>query len=321
MMLRWKVALAVGLLAMSGRGGEEAAAQGLQNRVTLEERDGVRIIQSNGIPDHPPGAFPNAGNPNTIREQDYTFRMPLAPGAAAKTTAVPPHLFGVAVNGVPFDPGTAEFWNRDPMSGWNYDALSGQIDLGLDGNNAHVQPNGAYHYHGVPMGLAKSRARGDDMTLVGYAADGFPLYAVFGYVDPEVPASGIAQLHSSYQIREGQRPGGTEGPGGKYDGTFTQDFIYVAGSGDLDECNGRVGVTPEYPQGTYYYVLTMEYPFIPRLWRGEPDASFQKQRPPIGGRDGRRGGPPGGGGGGGLGGRMPPSEGPGGGFPPPPDMR
>ncbi len=57
--------------------------------------------------------------------------------------------FGVALNGLPLDPGTAEFWHNDPN--WNYEAMSGKMDLGLDENNAHVQPNGAYHYHGLPM--------------------------------------------------------------------------------------------------------------------------------------------------------------------------
>ena len=57
-------------------------------------------------------------------------------------------------------------------------------------------------------------------------------------------------------------------PGGKYDGTFTADYEYVAGSGDLDECNGRFGVTPEYPQGIYYYCITEEFPQLARQWRG-----------------------------------------------------
>ena len=34
------------------------------------------------------------------------------------------------------------------------------------------------------------------------------------------------------------------------------DWNYVGGMGDLDECNGRWGPTPEYPEGTYYYVST-----------------------------------------------------------------
>jgi hypothetical protein len=96
----------------------------------------------------------------------------------------------------------------------------------------------------------------------------------------------VKQLTSSYRLKKGKRPAG---PGGTYDGTFIQDWEYVAGAGDLDECNGRTGVTPAYPQGTYYYVLTEKFPFIPRAFRGTPDASFDRRGPPPG-RPGRPGG-------------------------------
>jgi hypothetical protein len=39
----------------------------------------------------------------------------------------------------------------------------------------------------------------------------------------------------------GHAPSGSAGPGGNYDGTFVQDWEYAAGTGDLDECNGRTG--------------------------------------------------------------------------------
>ena len=55
---------------------------------------------------------------------------------------------------------------------------------------------------------------------------------------------------------------GPVAPAGAYDGTFVQDYEYRAGTGELDECNGRQGVTPEFPNGTYYYVLTDAFPFI-----------------------------------------------------------
>jgi hypothetical protein len=51
-------------------------------------------------------------------------------------------------------------------------------------------------------------------------------------------------------------------------GTFKQDWEYVAGSGDLDECNGRVGVTPEFPNGIYHYYATDTYPFLQRCVKG-----------------------------------------------------
>ena len=41
-------------------------------------------------------------------------------------------------------------------------------------------------------------------------------------------------------------------------GCFIQDHAYSAGSGDLDERNGRFCVTPEYPNGTYAYFVTID---------------------------------------------------------------
>ena len=83
----------------------------------------------------------------------------------------------------------------------------------------------------------------------------------------------MRKLSSSYRVKSGTRPGG---PGGRYDGSFVQDYEYVAGLGDLDDCNGRTGVTREYPEGTYYYVITDSFPFIPRCFHGTPDRSFMR---------------------------------------------
>jgi len=147
-----------------------------------------------------------------------------------------------------------------PHSGWNYEALSGKINLGLDASHAHVQPNGAYHYHGTPLQFLK---RNRPTEWIGYAADGFPIYY-------------DARVKSSYQLRQGIRP---SGPGGRYDGTFVEDYEFVQGAGDLDLCNGRFGKTPEHPEGIYHYYLTGAFPFVPRCLQGNPDSSFQKQRP------------------------------------------
>ncbi|MEQ1859724.1 MAG: YHYH protein [Chthoniobacteraceae bacterium] len=246
------------------------------SRVTTLESDGFRTIRSNGLPDHTPGEFPRRGNPNRISEQDYTFRVPLKPREAEKPVAASFSFFAVALNGVPFEPGTAEFWEGDRA--WNYEAKTGFTDLGLDEHNAHVQPNGAYHYHGLPTGLIE-RLGGDGkkMLLIGYAADGFPLYTPQGHADAKDAASPLRRMRPSFQLKKGTRP---DGPGGAYDGKFTADFEYVAGSGDLDDCNGRFGVTPEFPEGIYHYYITGEFPFIGRQWHGVPDESFQKRRGP-----------------------------------------
>jgi hypothetical protein len=289
-----------------------------KSRITIKTEGDKRIIEANGLPDHKPGQFPNRGNPNSISAQQYKFEMPLKPKTNQYARALDRYLFGIAVNGVVFDPGTAEVWRPgdaivsrpgrdtrrgpgdDPQRVWNYDAM-GKLELGLDHHHAHVQPTGAYHYHGLPTGLIEHLRKdaGDKkMLLIGYAADGFPIYAEFGHETANDAQSPLKKLKPSYQLKKGSRPAGDNGPGGKYDGTFTQDYAYFAGSGDLDESNGRTGVTPEYPDGTYYYVLTNEFPFIPRSFRGKPDSSFEKHLGPPPGRDGppgrrgRRGPPP-----------------------------
>lgn len=280
----------------AGESVSNAAVNPSQNRVTIVERGDYRYVESNGLPDHKTGQFPNRGNPNAIESQDYEFRVPLHPVALERPIPTGRTLFGVALNGVVFDPGTAEYWNRDRNSGWRYEGIQGlnkKKTLGLDQNNAHVQPTGAYHYHALPVGFVEERGGLKQMLLIGYAADGFPIYGPYAYEDANDPDGNLREMKSSYQLKDGRRPGGNDGPGGRYDGTFTQDFEYVEGSGDLDRANGRVGVTPEYPEGTYYYVLTDDFPFVPRYFRAEPDDSFNvKGHGPRPGGPGGMGGPP-----------------------------
>ncbi len=254
-----------------------------RSTVTIALIGDRRVITTNGIPNHETGRFPNRNNPNRISEQNYHFSMTASPEVASTPTTVGHRLFAVAVNGVPFDALTAEYWDGDRQGGWNYEAIiKGQPTLGVDTNNAHVQPGGQYHYHASPTGLLKSLgASSSKMTLIAWAADGFPVYDDYGYKSSNSPSSGVMELHSSYRVKSGSRP---DGPGGIYDGTFTRDWEYVKGLGDLDECNGRFGITPEFPKGTYYYVISHDYPYIPRKWKGTPDSSFDKRPPRLGGQ-------------------------------------
>ncbi|MCB1221584.1 MAG: YHYH protein [Planctomycetales bacterium] len=254
----------------SGSGDEVVDALEISGRngTVITQDATYRYISSNGLPDHEIG-----NNGNVMTEQSYSFRMPLDP--VANSSATPYYLpdpFGIAINGVPFDPFANEFWNRDMNSGWQLEPMPD--GLGLDFSHGHVQPGGAYHYHGLPWGTLTG-LDGSAMGLVGFAADGFPVYALYGYEDAWDSGSAVVELESSYRLRSGMRNGG---PGGIYDGTYIEDYEYVEGLGDLDECNGRFGVTPEFPEGTYYYVITQDYPYIPRKFRGTPDASFKKQR-------------------------------------------
>ena len=234
-------------------------------------------VEANGIPKHKVGRFPSRHNPNSVEEQVHNFSIPTNQIPASQPIPLhnesvrgPPNTpFGIAVNGVLFDPGTAEFFMGDRRADWNYEALGGSVLLGLDANHGHVQPNGSYHYHGLPTGLLKKLGVNakEHSPLVGYAMDGYPVYALYGYKNPKDPKSGIKKMSSSFRLKKGERP---NPPGGKHDGAFSKDYQYIKGSGDLDICNGRFTVTDEFPKGTYAYFLTEDWPVIPRYFKAEP---------------------------------------------------
>lgn len=230
--------------------------------VTFTQDGSSIVVMSNGIPTHETGRFPNRGNPNTIRPQAHSFRIPANPRLASRVTRAQGKI-GFAVNGVPFEPGTAEFWRGDRSSGWRYEALGGFIDLGTDSSNAHVQPTGAYHYHGMPEGLLDELDGRNRSVVVGYAGDGFPMRNHL--------CTDGSRVKPSYRLRSGRRPGGSL-PGGLYDGMFVQDWEYAPGLGNLDEVNGHVGA-----DGGYHYHVTYEYPYLQRGYHGTPDESFLRR--------------------------------------------
>lgn len=175
------------------------------------------------------------------------------------------------------DPYTAEFFqtssggfNRE----WNITTLTSSYNLGLDCNNAHVQPTGKYHYHGTPSAyVAELGIDGSKMVKVGYAADGFPIY--YKYVFDE-NGNDIIAMESGYQLKDGSRPGnGDTAPDGCYDGTYFQDYEYVEGKTELDECNGMFGITPDAPDREYFYVITDNFPSLPLCFSGSPNNSFK----------------------------------------------
>ena len=252
-----------------------------------------RVIQSNNIPNHKVGLFGRVTgslNPNAISAQNETYRITLTPTEAANLTPLlattgtrlgPAYSFGILLNGVELDPVAAEpFPHQGIMAAnvnweWNLEALN--VRIGLDCNNAHVQPTGKYHYHGTPnLYLSLSNLPINKMTLIGYAADGFPIYYKYAYAAANDPASAVVEMTSSYRLKTGSRPGnGITAPCGTYNGVYSNDYEYVPGLGTLDQANGRSGVTPEYPKGTYYYIITEAFPAIPRYFKGTPSADFR----------------------------------------------
>jgi hypothetical protein len=77
------------------------------SQVRIYSKGNYRYIVANGLPNHETGTFPNRGNPNSIKAQNYQFRVPANPRIAEGITARKLGRFGVAVNGVLFDIGGA----------------------------------------------------------------------------------------------------------------------------------------------------------------------------------------------------------------------
>jgi hypothetical protein len=237
----------------------------------------LRSLTTNGLPDHAVGTFPNVGNPNTIAARTTSVSGKLTPTLTSAATAQsgPGVPMGYVLNGIKLDPGTAGTCDDTgtqcdpgrPVGAWNLEGIGGAFNFGTDANNAHVQPDGAYHYHGIPEGFVTKLNKGQAMTLIGWAADGYPIYARYGYSVAADAASTLKVVKPSYRIKtvpDAKRPPTSLLPMG----TFTQDYEYVAGLGDLDECNGRTGVTPEFPKGIYHYYATNTYPYLQRCVKG-----------------------------------------------------
>ena len=150
---------------------KDSNKDGIDN-IKLSHDKQFLIMQSQGYPNHPTAIFPNSGNPNSIRVQNFTFRLPLEPKLADKVTRVPMGPIGTALNGV-------VFFNPFEMGGMN--AVEGYSEVWLDSCCGHPQQTGVYHYHKYPS-CVKSPFADDGKQhspVLGFAFDGFPIYGPY----------------------------------------------------------------------------------------------------------------------------------------------
>ena len=126
-------------------------------------------ITGNGLPSHATGQFPiQAGtpaaqydmNPNSIRAQSLSYSLPAAPKVAASPSCIAGPI-AVMLTG-------AELY--DALDAEGRDAPAHEVQDRCDG---HPDPTGTYHYHS----LSACAKVGKGPTLVGYALDGFGIYA------------------------------------------------------------------------------------------------------------------------------------------------
>ncbi len=235
------------------------AEYGTETVVTIE--DDERVMVTNALPNHDTGDFPNSGNPNTISAQNITYRIPLNPQMSGQSVWV--REPGVALNGVKFEPETAEVLRCESGENYKIEAIQDLVNLGLDHNHAHVQPTGAYHYHGAPTGVISTFDKGEDLVHIGFGLDGFPIY--YSKSDAYKPSYRLIDLEREGTDCTYEIPGtsiDTDLEGTDPDGTYVLDWEYVARLGDLDECNGAE------INGQYMYLITNDYPYIGRCLKG-----------------------------------------------------
>ncbi|MBS1717777.1 MAG: YHYH protein [Armatimonadetes bacterium] len=154
---------------------------------------------------------------------------------------------------------------------------------------------------------------GGHSKILGWADDGYPVYGPYGFANPNDPTSPIVRMRTGYILRNGQFGTTNLAATGRHSlghwaaqlhnvamqlapnqfgpnvdqihplGIYTEDFDFLGDLGgqvgrdfDLDPFNGRFCKTPEYPNGTYAYFVTINpdgspaYPYtIGRQFFGE----------------------------------------------------
>ena len=204
-------------------------------------------------------------NPNVASNQNFVYKITRSPQRNTGTlTNIGRGHIGVLKNGVSiFNADDAQYvntiWSRN---GYYFEYPS------FDNCIGHPQQQGEYHHHVSPKCLYNQNDSTHHSPIIGYMFDGFPVYGVFGYADT-MGGGGIKRMKSSYRIRTDTtrttKPNGSAaspvGPtvSSTYPmGCLLWDFEYIVGLGDLDASNGRFCVTPEYPNGTYAYFMTID---------------------------------------------------------------
>lgn len=186
----------------------------------------VRTIVTNDLPhNHDTGTYPISPsdpayqydrNPNEIAAQSTTVNLPVTPTALATPKCVPLGPIGILTSGV---------YVFNALDGPGRDAAAHEAQDVCDG---HPERSDAYHYHAIPSCI-RDAATGPS-TLVGWAADGYPIYV-------ERDASGNLPTNADLDECHGR----------------TSNVLM----------DGKV-------VNTYHYSATLEYPYSVGCFHGTP---------------------------------------------------
>ncbi len=267
------------------------------NVQTVQYSNDYVYISCTGLPSYIVGPYLD-GNPAQATDRSHLFKIPRHPVADPTPTTVGLGQIAVFINGVPaynysdaMSYNDMDIWHRNAVYFENdgFDCAKGHPSPVFQGGPppGGTLVGGTYHHHQNPCAFNISTVEmsnvcdvyladglyvpnaSEHSPLIGYAFDGYPIYGGYGYANTN-GTGGIARMTPSYQLRQitdrTTLADGTVLQASEYGpslastplGAYAEDFEYVAGSGDLDEHNGRFCVTPEYPNGTYAYFATID---------------------------------------------------------------
>jgi hypothetical protein len=223
------------------------------------------VVSSNGMP----GYTFVSKTPNGLKEQKYTWTVPLKPKKSAKATSIETRMgtLGFTVTGIPIygpmeGPVPADSAFGDPV----YNGL-------VDSCGGHTGYNSDYHDHVLittsECNLAKRR-------VLGYAIDGFPIYNSYGCTNKSCTKT--VKVTSGY-VKTGNP---------KSNAWNAYTYRASKKAGQLDACNGRTE-----PDGSYGYHATSAFPYVIGCFTGTPTTQTGEAAapmPPMGGQPPQQGG-------------------------------
>lgn len=101
-----------------------------------------------------------------FKNQITTFVIPVKPIYLSSSLRLHRGGLGIAFNGVKFDPPTP-----------THAILAAHTIAPLDDHGGHVNPHGGYHYHAVRGSTKEIEQKDAHSPMLGYAIDGFGIYA------------------------------------------------------------------------------------------------------------------------------------------------
>ena len=185
--------------------------------VDVEVFDTYCNLSSDNIPNHDFNDS-SANFRTNVAEIDRVFSVQRDPQAASEISQINGQAWdAVMLNGVVADVKSAGCYKPSesradadgnteagcgPNDNWMLIPLEYSTKFGADIHNAHVQPDGTYHYHGNPNAMFDDSPSGDGSPVIGFAADGFPIYG--SYILDSLTGTYRKAL-SGYTLKEGNR--------------------------------------------------------------------------------------------------------------------